>query len=63
MLRINSTDMCFCGFAFSKVLTPTSAWSVYRVDNDAPIVAHICYISFLRYNYYDEYLACEQEDL
>ena len=33
-----------------------------RVDNDAPIVANICYISFLRCNYYDEYLACEQED-
>ena len=32
------------------------------VDNDAPIVAHICYISLLRCNYYDEYLACEQED-
>ena len=37
--------------------------STPRVDNDAPIVAHICYISFLRCNYYDEYLACEQEDL
>ena len=36
--------------------------STPRVDNDAPIVAHICYISFLRCNYYDEYLACEQED-
>ena len=33
-----------------------------RVDNDAPIVAHICYISLLRCNYYDEYLAFEQED-
>ena len=32
------------------------------VDNDAPIVAHICYISLLRCNYYDKYLACEQED-
>ena len=36
--------------------------STPRVDNDAPIVAHICYISLLRCNYYDEYLACEQED-
>ena len=32
--------------------------STHRVDNDAPI----CYISFLRCNYYNEYLACEQED-
>ena len=32
------------------------------VDNDAPIVPHICYISLLRCNYYDEYLACEQEE-
>ena len=36
--------------------------STPRVDNDAPIVAHICYISLLRCNYYDKYLACEQED-
>ena len=36
--------------------------STPRVDNDALIVAHICYISFLRCSYYDEYLACEQED-
>ena len=35
--------------------------STPRVDNDPPIVAHICYISLLRYNYYGEYLACEQE--
>ena len=33
--------------------------STPRVDIDAP---HICYISLLRCNYYDEYLACEQED-
>ena len=32
------------------------------VDNDAPIVAHICYINLLRCDYYDEYLACKQED-
>ena len=37
--------------------------STPRVDNDAPIVAHICYISLLRSNYYDKYLACEQEDV
>ena len=36
--------------------------STPRVDNDAPIVAHICYISLLRCNYYDKYLTCEQED-
>ena len=36
--------------------------STPRVDNDAPIVAHICYISLLICNYYDKYLACEQED-
>ena len=36
--------------------------STPRVDNDAPIVAHICYISLLRCNYYDEYLVCEQEE-
>ena len=36
--------------------------STSRVDNDAVIVAHICCISLLRCNYYDEYLACEQED-
>ena len=30
-----------------------------RCCND---VAHVCYISFLRWNYYHEYLACEQED-
>ena len=32
------------------------------VDNDAPIVAHISYISLLRCNYYDEYLTFEQEE-
>ena len=36
--------------------------STPRVDNDAPIVAQIYYISLLRCNYYDQYLACEQED-
>ena len=36
--------------------------STPRIDNDAPIVAHIFYISLLRCNYYDEYLACQQED-
>ena len=36
--------------------------STPRVDNEAPIVAHICCISFLRCNHYDEYLACEKED-
>ena len=36
--------------------------STPRVDNDALIVAHICYISLLRCNYYNEYLACEQKD-
>ena len=34
-----------------------------RVSNDAGIVAHICYISLLRCNYYHKYLACEEEDL
>ena len=32
------------------------------VYNDAPIVAHIYCISLSRCNYYDESLACEQED-
>ena len=36
--------------------------STPRVDNEAPIFAHICYISLLRCNYYEEYLACKQED-
>ena len=36
--------------------------SIPRVYNDAPIVAHICYISLLICNYYDKYLAYEQED-
>ena len=36
--------------------------STSRVDNDAATVAHICFISFQRCNYYDEFLACEQED-
>ena len=36
--------------------------SAPRVDNDAPIAAHICYISLLRCNCYDKYLSCEQED-
>ena len=36
--------------------------STPRVDNDAPVVAHICYISLLRRNCYDKYLSCEQED-
>ena len=35
--------------------------STLRVKNDAAIVAHICYISLLRCNYYHEYLACEEE--
>ena len=37
--------------------------STPRVNNDAAIVAHICYISLLRCNYYHEYLACDEEDL
>ena len=37
------------------VLTPL-------VNNDAAIVAHICYDSLLRWNYYHEYLTCEEED-
>ena len=37
--------------------------STTRVNNDAAIVAHICYISLLRCNYYHEYLACEEKDL
>ena len=49
MLQIKCTDMIFCSFAFSQVLTPSSSWS-------------LCYISLLRCNYYEEYLACEQED-
>ena len=36
--------------------------STVRVDNDFAIVAHICYISLLRCNYYHEYLACEEEN-
>ena len=36
--------------------------SIPHVNNDAVIVAHICYISLLRCNYYDEYLACKEED-
>ena len=36
--------------------------STPRVDSDAPIVAHSCYINLLRCNYYDQCLACEQED-
>ena len=34
---------------------------ILLVNNDAPIAAHICYISLLRCNYYCEYLACEEE--
>ena len=37
--------------------------STPRVDNDATIAPHICYISLLRCNYYHECLACEEEDL
>ena len=37
--------------------------STSRVNNDAAIVAHICYISLLRCNYHYEYLTCEEEDL
>ena len=33
------------------------------INNDAAIVAHICYFSLLRCNYYHEHLACEEEDL
>ena len=66
MLQINSTDMYFCSFLFHKclrlLLLGLYTVSTPRVENDALIVAHICYISFLRCNYYDEYLACEQED-
>ena len=36
--------------------------SILRVNSDVAIVAHICYISLLRCNYYHEYLACEEED-
>ena len=36
--------------------------STFRVSNAAAIVAHICYISLLRCNYYHEDLACEEED-
>ena len=32
------------------------------VNNDAAIVAHICYISPLWCSYYHKYLACEEED-
>ena len=32
------------------------------VNNDAAIVAHICYDSLLRWNYYHEYLTFEEED-
>ena len=32
------------------------------INNDAAIVAHICYFSLLRCNYYHEHLACEEED-
>ena len=31
------------------------------VNNDAAIVACVCYISLLRCNYYRKYLACEEE--
>ena len=34
----------------------------FRVSNAAAIIAHICYISLLRCNYYHKYLACEEED-
>ena len=36
--------------------------STPRVNNDAAIVAHICYISLLRYNHYHQPLTCEEED-
>ena len=36
--------------------------STFRVNNDAAIIAHICYISLLRCNYYHKYLVCEEED-
>ena len=37
------------------------AVSTFRVNNDAAIIAHICYISLLRCNCYHKYLACEEE--
>ena len=36
--------------------------STPRVNNDAAIVAHIWYISFLRCSYCHKYLALEEED-
>ena len=33
-----------------------------RANNDAAIVAYICYISLLRCNYYNKYLAWKEED-
>ena len=67
MLQINFTDMRFFSFVpFHKCLRllclDLYTVSTLSVDNDAPIVAHICYISLLRCSYYDEYLACDQED-
>ena len=50
-------------FPFHKCLRPLRLGlytvSTPRVENDAAIVTHICYISLLRCNYYDKYLACK----
>ena len=35
---------------------------ILRVNNDAAIVTHVCYINLLTCNYYHEYLACAEED-
>ena len=50
--------MCLCLLRLGLYTVSTP-----RVGNDAPILAHICYISLLRCNHYDEYLTCEQEDI
>ena len=46
--------LCLLYLGLYTVSTP-------HVNNDAVIVAHICYISLLRRNYYHKYLACEEE--
>ena len=67
---INNKDLRLCGanapnFRVScllRLLCSLRCRSQNCVNNDAAIIAHICYISLIRCNYYHEYLACEEED-
>ena len=48
--------------AYVSFVSDSTSFFPSPIDHDTATVAHICSISLLRCNYYDGYLACEQED-